>query len=98
MSGEEGFNVSVEKLGAIICLERVNGGAKLCARVCKEIYESARHTRLGTKWERPIIVREVIDNNKVISKTRITYNWRGPQITMYQIKLGTRHRGRQTKW
>jgi hypothetical protein len=55
--GKKKFNVIVEKLGAIIHLERANGGAKLCACVCKEIYESARHTRLVTKWERPIIVR-----------------------------------------
>jgi hypothetical protein len=73
----------VEKLGAIICLERANDGAKLCAHVCKEICESVRHTRLVAKWERPIIVRIVIDNNNVISKTISTNNWRGPQITMY---------------
>jgi hypothetical protein len=46
----------------------------VCARMQRN-RESARHTRLVAKWERPIIVRIVIDNNKVISKTRSTYNW-----------------------
>jgi hypothetical protein len=97
VGGEESINSLVEELGTVICLERANSDTILRVRISEKGFESAGSTRLVAKWKRPIKVRVVVDNDKVISKTRGAYNWRCPQITMYQIEDGTRRGSRLTK-
>ena len=79
---EKCVNRGVDKLGAIVRLERANSGAELSTSIGEKIHKGDGCIRFVAQRKRPIIMREVIDDHKIISKTRITNNWRCPQITV----------------
>jgi hypothetical protein len=68
----------VDKLRAIISLYRDYREGELCASIGDEVNEGVASVRFAAKWKSPHIVREIIDDNKVVFKARITCNRRGP--------------------
>ena len=79
---EEGRDGGVKKFGAIVSLHGHNGKVKLGASIGNKINYGVGRVGFPSKREGPHIVRVVINDNKIIFKTRITKNRRCPQITM----------------
>ena len=90
VASEKSIDGGVKKLSAVVRWEGAYGDAKLRASVREKVCESTGSARFVFEWKIPVKMRVIIDNNKIVSKTRYTDNGRGPQITMYQIKDGAR--------
>ena len=86
MGEEEGAGARIVKLTAIVALDGLDGGAKLCGNISKEIRQSCNCVILEAQRKCPHVVRAITKNDQVVFKTRYTRNRRGPQITMYEIK------------
>ena len=82
MAGEELHDGGINKLGAIVGLHGNDREVELCAFKGNEVDERVGRVRFPMKRKRPHVMGEVINNNKVVLKTRITKNRRCPQITM----------------
>jgi hypothetical protein len=72
----------VDKLGAIIGLERNHGKVKLSTCIGDEVNEDISGIGFAPKRKSPHKMGEVVNDDKIIFKTRITRNRRCPQITM----------------
>jgi hypothetical protein len=75
-------NSGVIELFTIICLESMYRTTKLGGHVCVKGGKGGGDVRIFAKRKCPNEVRIVIQNNKIIKKTRITSNQGGPYITM----------------
>jgi hypothetical protein len=73
--GEKFFYSGVKKLSSTIHLKRTYGGVEVGANISVKICKCTGHTRFLTQRKGPIKVRIIIENHKVISKTRITNYW-----------------------
>ena len=82
VAGEELRDGGINKLGAIVGLHGNDREVELCACKGNEVAERVGRVRFPTKRKHPHVVREVVNNNKIVLKTRITKNRRCPQITM----------------
>lgn len=68
----------VHKLFAIVDLNRLKGALKLSANISVKIDNGVMNIIFPSKRKGPTKVREIIDNDKVILKTRWTLNRRCP--------------------
>lgn len=68
----------VHKLFAIVCLNRLKGTLKLSANISMKRDKGVVNIGFPSKRKGPTKVREIIDNDKVILKTRWTLNRRCP--------------------
>jgi hypothetical protein len=68
----------VDELSTIISLYRDNRKVELCVSIGDEVNECVASVGFAAKWKSPHVVRKIIDYNKVVFKTRITRNRRGP--------------------
>jgi hypothetical protein len=80
--GKKGADGGVVEFFPVISLESVYGAAELGGHVGVEGGKGGGDVGLFAEGKSPHKVRVVIKNNKIIEKTRITSNWRGPYITM----------------
>jgi hypothetical protein len=71
---EERVGQGVIELVAIVALDGLNRGAKLCAHISKNVRKSGKSVRLKAKRKCPNIVRTIIKNNKIIFITGHTCN------------------------
>jgi hypothetical protein len=86
MGEEERAGRGVVKLAAIVALDGLDGGAKLCTCQSKKVGQRGEGLRLETKRIGPSIMSAIIQNNKIIFISGGTQNRRRPKITMNKIK------------
>jgi hypothetical protein len=67
-------------------LHTLNGSTKLRGNVGEKVSNSGERVGFETKRKCPQVVRAVIEDCKIILKTRHTGNRGGPEITMNKIK------------
>ena len=82
MGGEKVADGGVVELFPVISLQGANRATKLRRHIRVEGSKGDSNFRLLTQWKGPHKVRVVIQNNKIIRKTSVTSNRRGPDITM----------------
>ena len=63
---EERAGLGIVEFTAIVALDALDGGAKLCANISKKIRKCGKCLGFEAKWKSPNVVRAVIKNNKVI--------------------------------
>lgn len=83
MGQEEHAGAEIIELATIVALNALDGGAKLCADIGKEIGERRVSVRLELLGKRPQVMGIIIQNSQIILVTRDTDNGRSPEITMY---------------
>ena len=71
---EECAGRGVIELAAIVALDGLNRGAKLCAHISKKVRKSGKSVGLKVKRKGPNIVTTIIKNNEIIFVTRHTSN------------------------
>jgi hypothetical protein len=72
MLGEEGVNLFVVKFVAIVTLNSENRKIELSTSIGMKGGEGNKDIRFLLEWKRPKIVRIIIYNDKIITKTRGT--------------------------
>jgi hypothetical protein len=72
MLGEEGVNLFVVKFAAIVTLNSKNRKIELGTSIGMKSSEGNKNIRFLSEWKRPKIVRIIIGNDKIITKTRGT--------------------------
>ena len=82
------------ELAAIVALDGLDRGAKLCAHISKKVKKSGKSVRLKAKRKCPNIMSTIVKNNKIIFVTGHTNNRGCPKITVYQIKIMKSSRAR----
>jgi hypothetical protein len=76
-------NGGVDELSPVVSLHGNKRARKLGANIGNKGNKIVGGVRFSAKWKSPHKVGEIIDNNEVIFKTRISQYGRGPKITMY---------------
>jgi hypothetical protein len=82
MAGEEGSSSQINKLSPVVSLNGFRCGAKLCLSAGNELNNVAVHLRFLSKRKRPPIMRKIIQQNKIVFKSRDAEYGRCPHITM----------------
>lgn len=72
MAVEEGQNGGVEKLTAVVGLKTLQWEMKLSMDIRDKRLKNGKNVRLLLQRKRPVKVRVVINNNKIVTETRIT--------------------------
>ena len=86
MGEEEGARGVVVELAAIITLEGTDRATKLSGDPGEEVGEGGEGVRLQPKWEGPMKMREVVQNDRVVFVTRVAEDRRSLEITVDKIK------------
>jgi len=94
---EESTRDGVVKLSAIVTLDGLDSEAELSGNPSEEVNKSRKRLRLVTQRKSPRVMREIIENHKIVLKTRNAENWGCSDITVYKIKGMTRMRRRRIK-
>ena len=63
MSEEERASRGVVKLAAVVALNRLNGGVKLCAHIREKIRNDTESIGFKAQWKSPGVMSAVIKNN-----------------------------------
>jgi hypothetical protein len=89
MGKKEDAGRGVTKLTSIINLNSLNGTTELSRHPCKEMRKVGEGVRLTAKGKGPEVVREVIQNDKMVLHTKDARNGGCLEVTVDKVEVAS---------